>query len=110
MTTRRIHAESGPTQPYNRHLPMSLTPGTQLGPYAVVSQLGHGDMGVVYEARDPRLDRHVAIKLLPPDLTKDDTAKQRFLQEAKAASALDHPQHLHHLRDQRGRTMANCIW
>ena len=48
-------------------------------------------MGVVYLAHDPRLDRYVAIKLLPPDLTRDDTAKQRFLQEAKAASALDHP-------------------
>ena len=68
-----------------------LTPGTKLGPYAIVSQLGAGGMGVVYRAHDPRLDRHVAIKLLPPDLTRDDTAKQRFLQEAKAASALDHP-------------------
>ena len=48
-------------------------------------------MGVVYTAHDPRLDRQVAIKVLPPDLTRDDTAKQRFLQEAKAASALDHP-------------------
>ena len=48
-------------------------------------------MGVVYQVHDPRLDRHVAIKLLPPDLTRDETAKQRFLQEAKAASALDHP-------------------
>ena len=48
-------------------------------------------MGVVYLATDPRLKRQVAIKLLPPDLTRDETAKQRFLQEAQAASALDHP-------------------
>ena len=48
-------------------------------------------MGVVYTAHGPRLDRQVAIKVLPPDLTRDETAKQRFLQEAKAASALDHP-------------------
>ena len=70
---------------------MTLAPGTQLGPYAIVSQLGQGGMGIVYTAHDPRLDRRVAIKLLPPDLTRDETAKQRFQQEAKAASALDHP-------------------
>ena len=70
---------------------MSLSSGTHLGPYEIVSELGHGGMGIVYEAKDPRLKRTVAIKLLPPDLTKDDTAKQRFLQEAQAASALDHP-------------------
>ena len=70
---------------------MTLSSGTQLGPYEIVSQLGSGGMGVVYEAKDPRLKRTVAIKLLPPDLTKDATAKQRFLQEAQAASALDHP-------------------
>ena len=70
---------------------MTLTAGSSLGPYRIVSQLGAGGMGVVYQAHDPRLDRHVAVKLLPPDLTRDETAKQRFLQEAKAASALDHP-------------------
>ena len=48
-------------------------------------------MGVVYAAHDPRLDRQVAVKILPPDLTRDETAKQRFLREAKTASALDHP-------------------
>ena len=78
---------------------MTLAPGTTLGPYAIVSQLGSGGMGVVYQAHDPRLDRHVAIKLLPPDLTRNETAKQRFLQEAKAASALDHPKHLHHIHE-----------
>ena len=70
---------------------MTLASGSRLGPYEIVSQLGSGGMGVVYTATDPRLKRTVAIKLLPPDLTRDETAKQRFLQEAVAASALDHP-------------------
>ena len=65
---------------------MSFTPGATLGPYVIRAELGHGGMGVVYTAHDPRLDRQVAIKVLPPDLTRDNTAKQRFLQEAKAAS------------------------
>ena len=69
---------------------MTLAPGSQLGPYRIISQLGAGGMGIVHLAHDPRLNRHVAIKLLAPDLTRDETAKQRFLQEAKAASALDH--------------------
>ena len=60
---------------------MTLAAGSQLGPYRIVSQLGAGGMGVVYKARDPRLKRTVAIKLLPPDLTRDETAKQRFLNE-----------------------------
>ena len=70
---------------------MTLSSGSTLGPYTITAELGHGGMGVVYTAQDPRLDRQVALKVLPPDLTRDDTAKQRFLQEAKAASALDHP-------------------
>ena len=70
---------------------MTLTPGATLGPYEIRAELGRGGMGVVYRAHDPRLDRPVAIKVLPPDLTRNTTAKQRFLQEAKAASALDHP-------------------
>ena len=70
---------------------MTLAPGSRLGPYTITAQLGHGGMGVVFTAHDPRLGRQVAIKVLLPDLTRDEAAKQRFLQEAKAASALDHP-------------------
>ena len=70
---------------------MTLTPGAPLGPYTLRAQLGRGGMGIVYTAHDPRLDRQIAIKLLTAHVTRDETAKQRFLQEAKAASALDHP-------------------
>ena len=64
---------------------MTLSAGAQLGPYAIRAELGHGGMGVVYTAHDPRLKRQVAVKLLTADLTRDETAKQRFLQEAQAA-------------------------
>ena len=66
---------------------MTLTPGAQLGPYTITAELGHGGMGVVFTAQDPRLKRQVAIKLLTADLTQDETAKQRFLPEAQAVNA-----------------------
>jgi Tol biopolymer transport system component len=70
---------------------MNLAAGNRLGPYEILSPLGAGGMGEVYQARDTRLDRVVAIKVLPPDKSGDPSRKLRFLQEAKAASALNHP-------------------
>ena len=70
---------------------MSLSPGARLGAYEVVAQLGAGGMGEVYRARDTRLDRDVAIKVLPPHLAMDEAARARFEREAKAIAALSHP-------------------
>ncbi len=70
--------------------PQSLI-GQQLGSYQIVSLLGAGGMGVVYKARDARLNRAVAIKVLPADRVSDPERKRRFIQEARAASALNHP-------------------
>ena len=65
--------------------------GRTISHFLLGGPLGHGGMGVVYEAEDTRLDRPVALKFLAPDLVRDPAAKARFLNEAKAASALDHP-------------------
>jgi serine/threonine protein kinase len=70
---------------------MPLAFGTRLGPYEIVAKLGAGGMGEVYKARDPRLNRFVAIKILPTERVADEARKQRFIQEAQAASALNHP-------------------
>jgi Tol biopolymer transport system component len=70
---------------------MALTTGTKLGPYEIQSPLGAGGMGEVYRARDTRLDRTVAIKILPAHLSANPEAKQRFEREAKAISSLSHP-------------------
>jgi serine/threonine protein kinase len=70
---------------------MSLAAGTRLGPYEVLGLIGSGGMGEVYKARDTRLDRTVAIKVLPAEKVADPERRHRFVQEAKAASALNHP-------------------
>ncbi len=70
---------------------MSVAPGTKLGPYEVVSPLGAGGMGEVYRARDTRLDRTVAIKILATHLSSDPELRQRFDREARAISSLQHP-------------------
>ncbi|MGA9553265.1 MAG: WD40 repeat domain-containing serine/threonine protein kinase [Candidatus Sulfotelmatobacter sp.] len=70
---------------------MTLTSGTKLGPYEIVSPLGAGGMGEVYRARDPRLKREVAVKVLPQTFSSDGDRLRRFEQEALATAALNHP-------------------
>src|SRR6185503_9025057 len=70
---------------------VSLSTGQRLGPYEIVSSLGAGGMGEVYRAQDSRLGREVALKVLPPDVAASPDRLRRFEQEARAASALSHP-------------------
>jgi len=70
---------------------MGISPGSRLGPYEILSPLGAGGMGEVYKARDTRLSREVAVKVLPADLSGDADRRARFEQEARSASALNHP-------------------
>src|SRR5829696_8915502 len=70
---------------------MPLAPGSRLADYEIVRPLGAGGMGEVWLATELRLERKVALKLLPADLTRDPVRVQRFEQEARAASALSHP-------------------
>jgi serine/threonine protein kinase/Tol biopolymer transport system component len=74
---------------------MALTPGTKLGPYEIESPLGAGGMGEVYRARDTRLNRVVAIKILPQHLSDNPVAKERFDREARTISSLNHPNICH---------------
>ncbi|HTK68503.1 MAG TPA: protein kinase [Candidatus Eisenbacteria bacterium] len=70
---------------------MTIAPGTRLGPYEIVSRVGEGGMGVVYRARDDRLGRDVAVKVIPPELASDKERLRRFQIEARAAGQLNHP-------------------
>src|SRR5215470_11726250 len=70
---------------------MPLVSGTKLGPYQILAPLGAGGMGEVYRAKDTRLERTVAIKILPKEMSGDLARKQRFEREAKTISSLNHP-------------------
>jgi len=82
-------------------------PDRTLSHYELLEEIGKGGMGVVYKARDTRLDRFVAIKLLPPDKMSDPDRKRRFVQEAKAASGLNHP---NIVTMRSTRSMASTSW
>jgi eukaryotic-like serine/threonine-protein kinase len=83
---------------------MTIVTGTRLGPYEILSSLGAGGMGEVYRAKDTRLDRIVAIKVLPSHLSSNPSLKQRFEREARAVSSLNHPHicTLHDIGHQNG--------
>src|SRR5712691_3556820 len=70
---------------------MTIAPGSRLGPYEVLSSLGAGGMGEVWKARDTRLERTVAVKVLPQHLSSSPEVRQRFEREAKTISQLSHP-------------------
>src|SRR5947208_12981829 len=70
---------------------MGFAKGTHLGPYEILARIGAGGMGEVFRARDTRLDRVVAIKVLPTEAYADPGRQKRLFQEARAASALNHP-------------------
>src|SRR5438034_9050966 len=70
---------------------MSLTSGSRLGPYEIIASIGAGGMGQVFKARDARLDRDVALKVLTPAAALDADRLRRFEQEARATAALNHP-------------------
>src|SRR5512134_50608 len=83
---------------------MALTPGTRLGTYEIVAPLGAGGMGEVYRARDTRLGREVAVKVLPADVASSPERLARFEREARTVAGLNHPNivTLHSVEDEDG--------
>ena len=85
---------------------MTLSPGTRLGPYEITVPIGAGGMGEVYKAKDTRLDRSVAIKILPAEVSADPDRRARFAREAKTIAGLTHPHicTLHDVGEAQGAT------
>src|SRR5687768_5594430 len=90
MAARSISARA-PLSPIIPGTLMSLATGARLGPYEVVAKLGEGGMGEVYRARDTKLDRDVALKILPESFASDPDRLMRFEREAKTLASLNHP-------------------
>ena len=90
---------------------MSLLPGARLGSYEIVSLIGEGGMGQVFRARDTKLARDVAIKILPPLFAQDPERLARFEREARALAALNHPNiaHIHAWRASRTRMRPSTL-
>src|SRR6058998_259111 len=93
-STTRFYVECGGLPPHSKLVSFSsviLSAGSRVGPYEIVAPIGAGGMGEVYRARDPRIGRDVAIKVLPAKFAVDEERLLRFQQEARAAGALNHP-------------------
>src|SRR5262245_5749850 len=87
---------------------MALTPGTRLGPYEIISTLGQGGMGIVFRARDLKLERDVAIKVLPEAFDSDRDRLMRFQREAHVLASLNHP-HIAHIYGLEESSQTRCI-
>ncbi|MEE8128983.1 MAG: protein kinase [Vicinamibacterales bacterium] len=90
---------------------MALTPGTRLGVYQITAKFGEGGMGEVYQARDTKLDRDVALKVLPEAFTSDPDRLARFEREAKVLASLNHPNigSIYGLDESPGRGLASAV-